>query len=103
MRLIKTDNILKKYKYFFVVILFSCSQKKEIINREVKLQEARKGYELLKLNITKQKEIKDTSAVYFNASVRADGKILMISDSIFFVKNPDGTLLPFSSNPQSGK
>ncbi|MDQ6757548.1 MAG: hypothetical protein M3004_11500 [Bacteroidota bacterium] len=93
---------MKKYiKYIPLLLLISCS-KEDAIKREIKLKEARKGFELVNFSITQKRSMNDTSAIYFTASIKTTTKDSVIEDSIFFVKNADGVLLPFSSNPQNG-
>ena len=95
------DRSKKYFTCFILTLFFGCSQN-DTIKREIKLQEARKGYELLDISITREKNLNDTSAVYFNATIKTGEKDSVINDSIFFVKNNDDVLLPFSSNPQNG-
>lgn len=89
------------FKYLPFLFFYSCSQG-DTIQREIKLKEARKGYELLNFSIIYKKDINDTAAIYFNATIKTSTKDSLIQDSIFFVKGADGVLLPFSSNPQNG-
>ena len=83
-------------------MIISCGSEKreDTIQREIKLKETRKGYEVVKLNIVREKTMADTSEVYFNADIKIKTKDSTIIDSIFLIKGTDGVLLPFSTkNP----
>lgn len=79
--------------------LFSCAGEKrsDVIKREIKLKEARKGHDLIQLSILHEKIFEDTSAVYYNAAVKIKLRDSTIQDSIFLIKSSDGVLLPFST------
>ena len=86
---------------YFLVFIFvtGCSHEKReaTINREIKLKEARRGRELVKLSINNEKIIADTTAIYYQADVRIKSTDSTIIDSIFLIKGEDGVLLPFST------
>jgi hypothetical protein len=90
------------FSCFCVLSFISCIDNQEIIQKEIKLKEARRGLDLKNFTIHLKHTVKDTSAVYFKATVKVNRKDSVFSDSIFFVKGSDGVLLPFSSNPQTG-
>ena len=82
-----------------ILLLFSCnSEKKEdIIRREIKLKEVRRGNDVVKLKVNIEKNVEDTSEIYYQADIRTKTKDSTITDSIFLIKGVDGVLLPFST------
>ena len=85
--------------FLLIILLFSCnSEKKEdIIRREIKLKEVRRGNDVVKLKVNIVKNVEDTSEIYYQADVRTKTKDSSITDSIFLIKGVDGVLLPFST------
>ncbi len=94
-------KMIKYFKYFLLIFIFSCNSGEDVIKREIKLKEARKGYELLNYEVSKRINIKDTSELFFKAIIKTSAKDSAFQDSIFFIKGSDGVLLPFSANPLS--
>ena len=71
----------------------------ESIKREIKIREARRGHDLVTLDVNYHKNASDTFAVYYKASVKVHEKDSTITDSLFFV-NQNGALLPFITSKQ---
>ena len=89
-------------KFIILILLVSvagCSNEKreEVIQREIKLKEARRGHDVTKLAIKSEKTTDDTSAIYYRAEITFKSKDSTIDDSIFMIKGSDGVLLPFAT------
>lgn len=72
----------------------------EIIKREIKIREARRSHELVKLTIHLNKDLTDTFAVYYEAKIKVHTKDSTINDSLFFIKMKGGAYLPFITSKE---
>ena len=90
---------MKLILLLFCISLISCGgeKKEDVIFREIKLKEARKGREMVKLLINKERTSDDTTAIYYHAQVKTRSKDSTVFDSIFLIKGVNGVLLPFST------
>ena len=87
------------FPFLLIILLFGCGSEKreDIIRREIKLKEVRRGNDVVKLKVNLEKNVEDTSEIYYQADVRTKTKDSTITDSIFLIKGVDGVLLPFST------
>ena len=96
------SNLMNHLVALLIILLPCCSseKKEDIIRREIKLKEIRRGNDVVKLTINSEENVDDTSEIHYQADVRTKSKDSTIADSIFLIKGADGVLLPFSTkNP----
>ena len=93
---------MKYLQYLLIILLTGCGSEKkaDTIDREIRLKEVRRGHEVISLKINLEKNVADTSEIYYQADIRMKSKDSTVNDSIFLIKGADGVLLPFSTkNP----
>ena len=91
-----------KKSILILLVMASCSRQstEEIVKHEIELREARRSHELKRIYFSNQYWDHDTLFVYYSASITVKAKDSLIKDSLFFLKNKDGTILPFLKRPK---
>ena len=93
----KASYFQMKKTIFILLIITGCGRQStdEIVKHEIELREARRNHELKKISLSNQYWDHDTLFVYYSAGIMIKAKDTVINDSLFFIKNKDGTILPF--------